>query len=234
VATRSRNQLLRTNLESIEALVIEKDRLLVQRDILAQELQHRVKNNLHLVNAMLSDLLKQSADDSSRRGLRGVIRRVMSLGQVYDHLLGVGLAHRLDFGAYAKLLCANLPELQPAPASAVTMVCHAEELILDLAAVTALGLVVAELVSNSYEHAFAGGAGTIEVTVRRDGTAGRGIVTVSDDGVGYLPAKESKRRGIGLTRRLMDQVGGTLESSSGPGTTWTMSFPAASEEQAAA
>jgi two-component sensor histidine kinase len=225
VATTGRSQLLRQNLESIEALVKEQDRLLEQRDILAQELQHRVRNNLHLVNAMLSDLLKQSTDEGGRRGLRGVIRRVMSLGQVYDHLLGVGLTRRLDFGVYAKLLCANLPDLQPTPPAAVTLVCHAEELLLDLSSVTALGLVIAELVSNSYEHAFAGRAGNIEVTVKQEVTPGRGIVTIRDDGIGFLPAAESKRRGIGLTRRLMEQIGGTLEVNDGPGTTWTLHFP---------
>jgi two-component sensor histidine kinase len=234
VATKGRSRLLQENLDSIEALVIEKDRLLEQRDVLAQELQHRVRNNLHLVNAMLNDLLKQSTDESARRGLRGIIRRVMSLGQVYDHLLGVGLTRRLDFGVYAKLLCANLPDLQPAPAAAVTLVCHAEEVILDLTAVTALGLVIAELVSNSYEHAFASQPGTIEVTVKQDGTSGRGIVTIRDDGVGYLPAAESKRRGIGLTRRLMEQIGGTLEVDGSPGTTWTLRFPVASVTGAAA
>jgi two-component sensor histidine kinase len=132
VATKGRDQLLQQNLESIAALVIEKDRLLEQRDVLAQELQHRVRNNLHLVNGMLGDLLKQSTDEGGRRGLRGVIRRVMSLGQVYDHLLGVGLTRRLDLGVYAKLLCANMPDLQPTPAAAVTLVYHGEEVILDL------------------------------------------------------------------------------------------------------
>jgi two-component sensor histidine kinase len=115
--------LLRENLAAIEILVIEKHRPLEQRDVLAQEFQHRVRNNLHLVNAMLSDLLRQSTDEGGRRS---IVHRVMSPGQVYDHLLGVGQTHHLDCGAYAKLLCANPPDLQPAPVSAVTLVCRAE------------------------------------------------------------------------------------------------------------
>jgi two-component sensor histidine kinase len=72
------------------------------------------------------------------------------------------------------------------------------------------------------------------VTVKQDASADRGIVTIRDDGVGFLPAAESKRRGIGLTRRLMEQIGGTLEVNGAPGTTWTLRFPLTSAADAAA
>ncbi len=154
VATRNRNQLLRETLENMQVLVREKIRLLEQRDVLARELQHRVRNNLQLVNGMLNEQMKLTDGESEQRGMRGIIRRVMTLATVYDHLLGVGMGSNLDFGAYAKLLCENLPELQPRGPFPVSLVCQAEELSLDLTAATALGLVIAELVSNSYEHAF--------------------------------------------------------------------------------
>jgi two-component sensor histidine kinase len=225
VATSDRSRLLHETVVTMQALIVEKDRLLEERNLLAQELQHRVRNNLQLVNGMLTEQLRQTTGEPGQRGLRAIVRRVMSLAQVYDQLLGIGMSGKLDFGAYIRLLCVNLPELQPIPPFPVKLLCHSKPLSLDLASVTALGLVVAELVSNSYEHAFTSRGGEIEVRVGPDGTADRGIVTIRDDGVGYAPAAETKRHGIGLVRRLMQQVGGTIDVVGDAGTTWTLRFP---------
>jgi two-component sensor histidine kinase len=225
VATSNRNRLLRETVLNMQALVVEKDRLLEERNILAQELQHRVRNNLQLVNGMLDEQLRQTTDEPGQRGLRAIIRRVMTLAQVYDQLLGVGMSGKLDFGNYLKLLCTNLPKLQPTPVFPIHLFCHAESLTLDLAAVTVLGLVVAELASNAYEHAFPDRGGEIEVRVAPDGAPDRGMVTIRDDGIGYVPPAETKRHGIGLVRRLVQQVGGTIDVVGGHGTTWTLRFP---------
>jgi two-component sensor histidine kinase len=75
--------------------------------------------------------------------------------------------YRVDFGAYARLRCENLPERQPQAPFPVSLVCQSEELSVDLTAANALGLVIAELVSTSYEHAFDECGGSIVVSVRR-------------------------------------------------------------------
>ena len=226
--------MLRETVVAMQALVVEKDRLLEERNLLAQELQHRVRNNLQLVNGMLTEQLRQTADEPGQKGLRAIVRRVMSLAQVYDQLLGVGMRGKLDFATYIRLLCVNLPDLQPTSDFPIKLICHSEPVSLDLAAATALGLVVAELVSNCYEHAFTTRGGGIEVRVGPDSTADRGIVTVRDDGVGYAPAAETKRHGIGLVRRLMQQVDGTIDVVGDAGTTWTLRFPVEPVPQRAA
>jgi len=225
VATADRNVQMRQMMGEMQRLIEEKDILLAEKHTLSQELQHRVRNNLQLVNGMLNDQLKQTQSEDERKGMRGIIRRVMGLAQVYDQLLGVGLSDRLDFGAYLTALCANLPELQPKPRFPIQLLCQVEELVLDLASVTALGLVAAELVSNSYEHAFPSNGGTVSVSVAPDGSADRGIMIVRDDGVGYIAALETKRHGVGLARRLMQQVNGTLDVTSDDGTIWSLRFP---------
>ncbi|HEX7565960.1 MAG TPA: histidine kinase dimerization/phosphoacceptor domain -containing protein, partial [Bradyrhizobium sp.] len=64
---------------------------------MAQELQHRVRNNLQLVYGMLSRQLATTVDASSKAGISAIARRVMTLSKVYDHLLGTGLARTIDF-----------------------------------------------------------------------------------------------------------------------------------------
>src|SRR5260221_9712468 len=211
----------------MKILVEEKDRLLGQKKVLAEELQHRVRNNLQLVYGMLSKQLADTADEGGQRGIKAIARRVFALAQVYDHLLGNEMTRTTDFGGYVKSLCLDLAEIQAAP-DGVTLTCDSEALILDLDVVTALGLVVAELVTNSYDHAFPGGKGAAVVSVRRAaGDVDMATMTISDTGKGFKVNGESKRQGIGLVRRLVEQVRGTVTLASDHGTVWPIRFPTA-------
>src|SRR6185437_1291297 len=100
VATASRAEVLRQTVAQMRVLVAEKDQLLAEKGVLAQELQHRVRNNLQLVNGMLAEQLQLTADEPGKTGLRGILRRITTLSKVYDQLLGVGLSRTLDFSEY--------------------------------------------------------------------------------------------------------------------------------------
>ena len=71
---------------------------------------------------------------------------------------------------------------------------------------TALGIVVAELVTNSYDHAFPNGEGTINVNVQRDpNNADMATLVVKDDGQGFVAEPGSKRHGLGLGAGLRNR-----------------------------
>jgi two-component sensor histidine kinase len=228
VATSDRMAVLRATIDQMKSLVEEKDRLLDQKKVLAEELQHRVRNNLQLVYGMLSKQLSDTTDEAGQRGLRTIARRVSTLAQVYDNLLGSELTRTTDFGAYVKALCLNLAEVQAAPGKAVTLTCESDRVVLDLDAVTALGIIVAELVTNGYDHAFPDGKGDMVVSVRdaqHDGEMA--TLTVRDNGRGFQPQAESKRHGLGLVRRLVEQLRGTVTMASDLGAVCTIRFPVA-------
>jgi two-component sensor histidine kinase len=226
VATSVRTALLQTTIETMKVLAGAQERLLDQKMVLAEELQHRVRNNLQLIYGMLSKQLGDTADEGGRRGIKAIARRVSTLAQVYNHLLGTEMTRTTDFGSYVKSLCLDLAGIQAAPDGAVTLTCDSEALILDLDVVTALGLVVAELVTNSYDHAFLGGRGATNVSVRHAaGDVDMATMTISDNGSGFKANGESKRHGLGLVRRLIEQVRGTAIVNSDHGTVWTIRFP---------
>ncbi len=193
---------------------------------MAEELQHRVRNNLQLVYSMLRKQLGGTADEPSQRGIKAIARRVSALAQVYDHLLGNELTRMTDFGSYVKSLCINLAEIQELPNHGVALSCDSDSLLLDLDAVTALGIVLVELVTNSYDHAFPDGKGATSVSVRSAiGDDKMASMVVSDNGKGFVANGESKRHGLGLVRRLIQQVHGTATVASDHGTLWTIRFP---------
>jgi two-component sensor histidine kinase len=225
VATSARTGILQSTIERMKILVAEKDRLLEQKKVLAEELQHRVRNNLQLVYGMLSKQLDDTPDAVGQRGIKAILRRVSTLAQVYDHLLGSEMTRTTDFGGYVKSLCLNLAEIQSALDGSVTLTCDSDAIVLDLDMVTALGIVVAEVVTNSYDHAFPGGRkGSIIVSVHR-GDGDVATMTISDDGAGFLAKAESKRHGLGLVRRLVEQVRGSATVDSDSGTVWTVKIP---------
>jgi len=227
VATSARTGILQGTIDRMKVLVEEKDRLLEQKKVLAEELQHRVRNNLQLVYGMLSKQLDDTPDKVGQRGIKAISRRVSTLAKVYDHLLGNEMTRTTDFGSYVKSLCLNLAEIQAAPDGSITLTCDSDAIVLDLDVVTALGIVVAEVVTNSYDHAFPGGKrGSIIVSVRRaDRDADIATMTISDDGTGFPAKAESKRHGLGLVRRLVEQVRGSAVVNSDHGTVWTIKIP---------
>ena len=230
VATSDRTAVLRTTIAQMKMLVEEKDHLLEQKNVLAEELQHRVRNNLQLIYGMLTRQLDDTSDEPGQRGIKAIARRVSTLAQVYDHLLGAEMTRTTDFGAYVKSLCENIGDVQSSLAK-VTLACDSDVIVLDLGVVTALGIVVAELVTNSFDHAFPDGAGTIDVNVRHDPANGAmAQLIIRDNGQGFEMKTGNKRHGLGLVRRLVEQVRGTANVESSAGTTWTIDFPAPMNE----
>lgn len=227
VGTSERTVVLQATIDRMKELVQEKDRLLDQKKVLAEELQHRVRNNLQLVYGMLTKQLEETTDQAGKRGLKAIARRVSTLAQVYEQLLGTEMTSVIDFGGYVQALCQNLAEIQAVAGTSVRLDCDCDIIELDLDVVTALGIVVAELVTNSYDHAFSAEGGTIRVTLApMADDKGTAVLTISDNGSGFEPQLGSKRHGVGLVRRLIEQVGGRVDLDAKDGTVWTISFAA--------
>jgi len=226
VDTSERTNVLQATIDRMQGLVEEKDRLLDQKKVLAEELQHRVRNNLQLVYGMLTKQLDETEDQTGQRGIKAIARRVSTLAQVYNQLLGTEMTRTLDFGNYVRSLCENLADVQASPDDTIMLTCDCHVVELDLDAATALGIVVAELVTNSYDHAFPHGKGAINVTIRAPaGDGDMAAMTIADDGSGFTAEAHSKRHGLGLVHRLVEQVRGSVKLDSEQGSVWTIDFP---------
>ena len=239
VNTSRRNTALQGAVNRMEEMVADRDRLLAakiallhdgkrlleEKDVLAQELQHRVRNNLQLVHGMLCKQLQATTDQAGREGIGAIARRVITLAQVYDHLLGTGLSRTIDFGPYLSALCLDFYDLENARRPDIELVCRSESVILDLDSVTALGLVISELIANSYAHAFPGRKGMISVSLVRGAAEADATLLFSDDGISFSEPRDSKRHGLSLVRRLMDQVKGSATLRSDHGSEWALKFP---------
>jgi two-component sensor histidine kinase len=199
--------------------------LLDRQALMAEELQHRVRNNFQVVSGMLANHERNMPDQVMRDGMDSISHRIMAFAQLYDSLLGVGLSQTVDLSNYLRQLCISLPGLQDHRVGKVDINFHAESIMLPLNSVTVLGMAVAELVTNSYRHAFPNDDGIITVTLARSADRAGATLTIQDNGVGFISGGESSRRGMGLVKKLVGQLGGTLNAKGEAGALWTLAFP---------
>ncbi len=213
-------------LEAQVALLDTQRSLLTEKSVLAQELNHRVRNNLQLVYGMLDRQSRLTKHKEEARGTAGIARRVMALAQVYEHLLGIGLSREIDLGEYLSALCPGIAAVEANDRPGIELTHRCDHLSADLDTTTSVGLIVTELISNSLEHAFPDGTGSVHVSLTAGARGEDATLIVSDDGVGFVDDGITGQHGLALVKRLVQQVRGSLKLGSGQGAEWTVTFPA--------
>ena len=187
------------------------------------ELNHRVKNNLAIVSAMLEMQARATTAPQVREPLLRAVDRVKTIADVHASLYRTGQKDEVDFASYLQDLCARL-RTSVVDSERIDLTLETEPAALPLDTAVALGVVVNELITNAVKHAFPPPA-IGEVSVRLTSSAAGLSVTVGDSGPG-LPA-EPPRSGLGmrLVRSLVQQMGAALQIEHHPGVTFHIRLP---------
>ena len=187
----------------------------VMRSVLAQEIHHRVKNNLQTVASLLR-LQAASADEvEPRKALADSVNRILAIAAVHE-VLTERRDDDVDLGELVERLRAMLVQGLGGGKSVTSRV---EPVSLHGGRATALALVFSELLQNALEH------GGDEVRVELSGGNGRVRLTVADNGSWTPSAREGT--GLSIVRALVrDELGGTLSLSSRDGMRAEVVFPA--------
>jgi two-component sensor histidine kinase/putative methionine-R-sulfoxide reductase with GAF domain len=188
----------------------------VMRGVLAQEIHHRVKNNLQTVASLLR-LQARSADAiDPREALEHSVNRILAIAAVHE-LLTERREEDVDLGDLVERLRATLVQ---GVGGGKEVVAELTEVTLSGARATALALVFSELLQNALEH----GGATIRVELARRGDDV--VLAIEDDG-GGLADDSAAGTGLSIVRALVrDELRGTIELTSGSGTRAQVVFPA--------
>lgn len=189
---------------------------------LFDELNHRVKNNLAIVSAMLSMQARNADIAEVSEHLRKAVDRVHTIADVHAALYRSGGKDEVDFAGYLHDLCNRLSR-SLLEGDRVRLEVRSEPAALPLDMAVALGVIVNELVTNAAKHAYPPPAsGAIVVELRR--SAGGLDLIVADAGVG-LSGQLGAGLGMRLIRSLAQQIGATVERGDGPGAVFTVKVP---------
>ena len=198
-----------------------------EKETLLKEVHHRVKNNLQVITGLLDMQSLNIPDTSQREVFRESRNRVLTMALIHEDLYRSPDLAGVDFANYIQELVRNLAASSGIDPGLITIEVNAQhrELIVDTA--LPVSLIINELISNTFKHAFPNGKqGTLRVEFRSTEADAYELV-VSDNGVGIpaeLDIQELDSLGIKLVRILTEQLGGTLELDREGGTTFTVGF----------
>jgi two-component sensor histidine kinase len=210
----------------------EKDELLQQKEILLQEMQHRVANSLQIIASILLLKARTVQSEEIRLHLHDAHQRVMSVATVQQQLRASGLNESIEIGPYLTKLCDSLAKSMVGDRRPLSIVVQATRGAATSSEAVSLGLIVTELVINALKHAFpTGEAG--EISVSYDARDSRWRLSVADNGGGpgaTAAARPHTGLGTSIVEALAHQLDAMVQKSSGPeGTTVSIVAGAAGE-----
>ncbi len=199
-----------------------------EKEILLQEVHHRVKNNLQIIKSLLRLQAHAVGDPALHELFRDSQNRVHAMALVHEQLYRAhDLAH-VDCAAYLRELASSVLRSYETQSARIALTCAIDgALALEIDTAIPLGLILTELISNSLKHAFPDGR-TGTLTVGLHTTADTLTVTVCDDGVG-LPAavdlETTNSLGLQLVGDLTEQLGGAVTVDRQDGTAFHIRIP---------
>jgi len=193
--------------------------LLQQKEVLLQELQHRVANSLQIIASIL--LLKARAvqSEETRLHLHDAHQRVMSVAAVQQQLQASRHGELIELGPYLTRLCETLAASMIGDTRPIALKVDAESGAASTGDAISIGLIVTELVINVLKHAFLHDQPDAQITVTYKVAEAGWRLTVSDNGNGQAPGSTGHPRpglGTNIVEALARQLGGQVEVSRGP------------------
>lgn len=194
---------------------------------LMRELQHRVKNDLQVVTALLS--LESSRTDSfeTRGRLESVASRVDSLRLVHERLFAGGQVGHVDLADYLRALVLGRLRMHGLDTDdRIKVNLKLDPVVADHDRAVSIGLTVNEFLTNSLKYAFPMGRGVITAVLEQPVPDLLRLV-VADNGIGMPAQKREGAPGMGirLIGMMADQFGGRVEWSSEGGTRLSLTMP---------
>ncbi len=202
---------------------------LAEKNILVQEVLHRTKNNMQVIMSMIYLKAYGQADSTLKSTLLDINQRIVTMALAHQLLYKTDNLSKLDMKEYLQLLSKAVLEINPESSKRIKLMydCVDLELLIDEA--IPCGLLINELLTNSYRHAFPGGRPgrvSISLTAIDDKHL---LLLFSDDGIG-LPenynVNSATSLGMSLIKSLSEyQLGGILAVSREAGLGYSVSFP---------
>jgi two-component sensor histidine kinase len=189
----------------------------VMRGVLAQEIHHRVKNNLQTVASLLRLQARSEEPIDPRKALDDSVNRILAIAAVHEVLT----ERRDDDVELGDLLERLRAMLVQGLGAAKQVVARLEPVSLAGDRATALALVFSELLQNALEH---GGSSVVVELARRNGDV---VLAIADDGTGMGDGEIGSGTGLSIVRALVrDELRGTLSLDSSAGLRAEVVFPA--------
>ena len=208
-----------TDRRAIERRVHE---LLREKDMLLEEMQHRVANSLQIIASILLIKARTVQSEETRLQLEDAHQRVLSVAAVQQHLHVAAGGKPIEIGTYLTKLCETLAQSMIGDSRPISLKVEADAGTAISRDAVSLGLIVTELVMNALKHAFPGEKPDAAVVVSYRVAGADWKLTVSDNGAGKPDVSASQTKpglGTSLVKALTRQLDALVDIASGSGGT---------------
>lgn len=200
---------------------------LVEKNVLIAELHHRVKNNLAIISGLFSLKLGDDLHEDAKNVLIESRNRVRSMALIHNRLYNSNNLTDVNFDEYAKELITEINASYPAISNLIKINTHINNVTLNVNSAIPCGLILNELLTNCYKHAFKEQSeGQIDVSFMHENDCYN--MKVKDNGCG-LPLNYDKKQSLGVTviEALSEQLDGKFNFANDNGTCFEMNFKCA-------
>lgn len=196
-----------------------------EQKVLLQEVHHRVKNNLTIIASLLNLQATKANDEFHQKLFFESRNRINSIAAVHELLYQSASYANLNFKKYLQEILSTLKNSFSVGNKKIVLKTDFQDVHLEVSTAIPLALIVNEIVTNSYKHAFNEVIkGSIEITLlEKDQTV---FLTIKDNGPGFEIENISKKSiGLEIVNGLVAQIGATLKCENRSGVAYTISFP---------
>ncbi len=216
--------------ETTNKMVKKLKRSLKEKDLLLDEINHRVKNNMQIISSMLTLQESKEKDEERSKLLQEAQSRLQSMAMIHESLYESEDMTQIDLGDYIEKLVTNIYRTSDLSHEETELETDLEEIKLGIAQANPCALVVNELVTNAIWHAFPDNHdGEKKLRVTTSSVNERTIeIIVSDTGVGIpdeIDIDDPESFGLHIVNILVkDQLDGEIEVERDGGTTFRIRF----------
>lgn len=202
---------------------------LSEKEVLLKEIHHRVKNNLQVISSLLYLGSKKIKDQDTLDMFKDSQNRVKSIALVHERLYQSKDLEKIDFNQYIIKLTEDLYRSYGIDKSEVRLFTNINDLAISIDSGVPCGLIINELISNSFKYAFPDRTDKecvieIDFSYLKDG---RLQLIISDNGIGLpegIDIMKTGSLGLQLVETLVAQLDGTLEIDRTSGTAFIIRF----------
>lgn len=199
---------------------------LAERELLLSEVHHRVKNNLAIISALINLQIDKLQEESSKQIFKETKNRIFSMSLIHNLLYQNHNFAKVNFAEYIDQFCKSVSDSYYSDQS-IELKQEVETIEMDIKTAIPLALILNELLTNSYKHAFVGRPeGLIHIELKRTDN-NRFRFRVSDNGIGMDPdfmKEENNSMGMEIVRSLIEQLDAELDYQRNEGSHFTLNL----------
>jgi two-component sensor histidine kinase len=198
-----------------------------EKEVLLREIHHRVKNNLQIISSLLMMSSRKTQNQEAQNLLTDACSRVYNMSLIHSQLYRSDRFERIDIARHIQNLLGYLSQIYSGRDKSIRVTADASEVYVTLTQAIPCSLILNELISNSFKHAFEERPhGAIKVSVHKSSND-MVLIKVKDDGTGIpeeVDIDRPKALGFELVRGLVQQIKGKMQVKRKNGTEISIEF----------